>query len=58
VTIVATREVTGWADTALELPDGAWRNVLDDDADVVVGGTSVPVRRWLKRFPVAVVERR
>ncbi|MGB9348169.1 MAG: malto-oligosyltrehalose synthase [Ilumatobacteraceae bacterium] len=57
VTIVATREVTGWADTALELPDGAWRNVLDDDADVVVGGTSVPVRRWLKRFPVAVVER-
>ncbi len=57
VTIVATREVTGWADTALQLPAGAWRNVLDDDAEVVVGGASVPVRRWLKRFPVAVVER-
>ncbi len=58
VTIVATREVTGgWADTALVLPEGSWRNVLDDDAGVVSGGTSVPVRRWLNRFPVAVVER-
>ncbi len=57
VTIVPTRDVDGWADTSVELPDGAWRNVLDDAAEVVVGGVSLPVGRWLDRFPVAVVER-
>jgi (1->4)-alpha-D-glucan 1-alpha-D-glucosylmutase len=57
VTVVAIREVSGWADTAVELPDGSWRNVLDDDAAVVDGGISVPVRRWLHRFPVAIFER-
>jgi len=57
VTIVAARDVAGWGDTALELPDGSWRNALDDDAGVVVGGTPVLVGPWLERFPVAVLER-
>jgi (1->4)-alpha-D-glucan 1-alpha-D-glucosylmutase len=57
LTIVAARDVTGWGNTSLELPDGAWRNVLDDTAEVVRGGGLVPIRRWLERFPVAIVER-
>ena len=57
VTIVAARDVAGWGDTTLVLPDGSWRNVLDDDAEVVVGGTPVLVGPWLERFPVAVLER-
>ena len=57
VTIVAARDVAGWGDTTLELPDGSWRNVLDDDADVVVGDTPVLVGPCLDRFPVAVLER-
>ena len=53
--MVAIREVDDWADTAVALPDGSWRNVLDDDAQVDAGGTSVRVASWLDRFPVAIL---
>ena len=36
VTIVATRGIADWGDTAVELPAGSWRNVLDDDASPAV----------------------
>ena len=57
VTLVATRDVTDWADTTIGLPEGAWCNVLEDDAQVVAGGAPTRVTRWLDRFPVAVLER-
>ncbi len=55
VTVVTIREVDDWADTAVALPDGSWRNVLDDDAQIDAGGTSVRVASWLDRFPVAIL---
>jgi (1->4)-alpha-D-glucan 1-alpha-D-glucosylmutase len=57
VTVVATRDVADWADTTIGLPAGAWRNVLEDDAQVVAGGASTRVTWWLDHFPVAVLER-
>ena len=56
VTVVATRNVADWADTTIGLPAGAWRNALDDDAQVVPGGAPTGVTWWLDRFPVAVLE--
>jgi (1->4)-alpha-D-glucan 1-alpha-D-glucosylmutase len=56
VTIVALQSVTDWSDTAVVLPDGWWRAVLDDDAGVVEGGAAVPVGTWLDRFPVALLD--
>ncbi len=43
-----------WGDTALQLPDGAWRNVLT--AERVRGG-SARVGELLRRFPVALLVR-
>ena len=57
VTIVSTRVIEAWDDTAVVLPEGPWRNVLDDDAPVVAGGAPVPLAPWLDRFPVAVLDR-
>jgi (1->4)-alpha-D-glucan 1-alpha-D-glucosylmutase len=57
ITIVATRAVAEWSDTSVDVPDGTWCNVLDDDAPAVVGGVSTPVAQWLDRFPVVVLER-
>jgi (1->4)-alpha-D-glucan 1-alpha-D-glucosylmutase len=58
VTAVVTRpsDEVGWAETEIELPDGSWRNVLADDAEVVHGGTWLPTT-WFDHFPVAVFER-
>ena len=56
VTIVAMHDAADWGDTAVVLPDGSWRNVLDDDAEIIAGGQAVPVTRWLDRFPVALLE--
>ncbi len=56
VTVVATRSVDDWADTAISLPPGSWRNVLDDDTPVADGDAAVPVSYWLDRFPVAVLD--
>ena len=56
VAVVAMRTVDDWADTAVGLPDGSWRNVLEDDAPVVAGGPRVGVGRWLDRFPVALLD--
>ena len=42
----------GWGDTALELPAGAWKNVLTGEA--VPGGT-VPLSDLLAGFPVALL---
>ena len=59
VTIVAKRaaEAGGWANTAVLLPEGEWRDVLTDDASVVAGGAEVPLGGWLDRAGVAVLER-
>lgn len=56
VTIVTMHEVADWADTAVVLPGGSWRNVLDDDAEIAVAAAPVRVARWLGRFPVALLE--
>jgi (1->4)-alpha-D-glucan 1-alpha-D-glucosylmutase len=56
VTIVAMHEVADWGDTAVVLPAGSWRNVLEDDAQTVAGGAPVRVTWWLDRFPVALLE--
>jgi (1->4)-alpha-D-glucan 1-alpha-D-glucosylmutase len=56
VTIVALRSVEEWSDTAVVLPDGSWRNALDDDAGFVDGGAAVSVDSWLDRFPVALLD--
>jgi (1->4)-alpha-D-glucan 1-alpha-D-glucosylmutase len=45
----------GWSVTALPLPAGQWRNVLDGAA--YTGTTPVPASRLLERFPVALLER-
>ncbi len=57
VTIVSVRTVDDWADTAIVLPDGAWRNVLEDDAQVVAGAGPTRVTWWLDRCPVALLDR-
>jgi (1->4)-alpha-D-glucan 1-alpha-D-glucosylmutase len=57
VAVVAIRTIGDWADTAVVLPDGSWRNVLDDAGSVVAGGSATRVTQWLERFPVAVLER-
>jgi (1->4)-alpha-D-glucan 1-alpha-D-glucosylmutase len=44
----------GWQDTALALPEGAWRNVLTDER--FAGGAAVPVPEILGAFPVALLE--
>jgi len=57
ITVVAMRLVGAWGDTAVQLPAGTWRNVLADDAEVIVGGTTaVPVATWLDTFPVAILD--
>jgi (1->4)-alpha-D-glucan 1-alpha-D-glucosylmutase len=43
-----------WADTSLDLPGGAWRNVLTGDE---LDGGSMRVGDLLRRFPVALLER-
>ncbi len=58
ITVVAMRSADSpWGDTAIELPEGSWSNVLVGDADVVAGGGTVAVGRWLDAFPVAVLDR-
>jgi (1->4)-alpha-D-glucan 1-alpha-D-glucosylmutase len=42
-----------WGDTALDLPAGDWRNILDDDAPQLRGGVR-SATELLERFPVAV----
>jgi (1->4)-alpha-D-glucan 1-alpha-D-glucosylmutase len=56
-TVVSTRQVSDWGATTITLPDGAWRNVLDDGGPSFAGGTAVSVGDLLDRFPVAVLER-
>ncbi len=59
VTLVAMRSGGGpsWGDTGVELPAGSWRSVLVDNDEVVAGGETIAVGRWLDSFPVAVLER-
>ena len=57
VAIVAMRSVEEWSDTTVVLPEGSWRNVLEDDGRVVVGGGPVSIVGWLDRFPVALLDR-
>ena len=59
VTIAAIRSVgvRSWEDTTITLPEGTWQDRLADDAEVITGGTGVPLATWLDRFPVAVLER-
>jgi (1->4)-alpha-D-glucan 1-alpha-D-glucosylmutase len=57
VTLIARGDVADWGDTAVMLPEHSWRNVLEDDAQVVAGGGPVRVTWWLDRFPVAVLDR-
>lgn len=45
----------GWDDTALPLPEGAWRDVLSEAHHP--GGEAVPLRELVGRFPVAVLAR-
>jgi (1->4)-alpha-D-glucan 1-alpha-D-glucosylmutase len=47
---------TGWGDTALALPTGAWRDVLTGDR-VVADAGGVPVGDLLTRLPVALLVR-
>jgi maltooligosyltrehalose synthase len=56
-TVVSTRSVADWGTTTITLPDGSWRNVLDDGAPPVAGGTPISVADLLTAFPVAVLER-
>jgi (1->4)-alpha-D-glucan 1-alpha-D-glucosylmutase len=56
VTVVTMHEVADWADTAVSLPSGPWRNVLEDDGRTIAGGAPVRVT-WLDRFPVALLEK-
>jgi (1->4)-alpha-D-glucan 1-alpha-D-glucosylmutase len=58
---VATRlpvalAATGWGDTALALPTGAWRDVLTGER-VVADAAGVPVGDLLARLPVALLVR-
>jgi (1->4)-alpha-D-glucan 1-alpha-D-glucosylmutase len=58
---VATRlpvalAATGWGDTALVLPTGAWRDVLTGER-VVADAAGVPVGDLLSRLPVALLVR-
>jgi (1->4)-alpha-D-glucan 1-alpha-D-glucosylmutase len=58
---VATRlpvalAATGWGDTALALPTGAWRDVLTGSRAVSDAG-GVPVGELLGRLPVALLVR-
>jgi (1->4)-alpha-D-glucan 1-alpha-D-glucosylmutase len=57
VTVVSMRAPAAWGDTSVTLPEGTWRNVLDDDAAPVAGDADALVWTWLDRFPVAVFER-
>jgi (1->4)-alpha-D-glucan 1-alpha-D-glucosylmutase len=43
-----------WGDTTIELPEGAWQNVLTSEP---VNGESVAAQALLGRFPVALLER-
>ena len=56
---VAPRLVLGlngdWADTAIEVPEGQWRNELTGE-DVTEG--SVPLAGLLRKFPVALLARK
>ncbi|MFO8149223.1 MAG: malto-oligosyltrehalose synthase [Trueperaceae bacterium] len=56
VVVVAPRLVTGladgWQDTVLELPAGAWRDLMTGDA---WPAGAVPVAELLGRFPVALL---
>jgi (1->4)-alpha-D-glucan 1-alpha-D-glucosylmutase len=47
---------TGWGDTALALPTGAWRDVLTGDR-VMADAGGVPVGDLLTRLPVALLVR-
>lgn len=56
-TVVPRLPVKGggdWADTAVDLPKGQWKNVLTRDA---VHGGRQPLQIILKRFPVALLTR-
>ncbi len=57
VSLVAMRAVDSWEGTVVTLPEGTWRDVLADDAQVLAGGAQVPVTWWLDAFPVAVLDR-
>jgi (1->4)-alpha-D-glucan 1-alpha-D-glucosylmutase len=55
VIVIAPRiaaTLTGWGDTALEIPGGTWRNVLTGDA---VSGGHMGVAELFSRFPVALL---
>ncbi len=45
----------GWSSTVLSLPQGRWRNVLDDREHD--GPAMVRLAHLLERFPVALLER-
>jgi (1->4)-alpha-D-glucan 1-alpha-D-glucosylmutase len=59
VVAVAPRLVLGlggeWGDTALQLPDGRWSDVLDGGQRTFEG--NVAVAELLAPFPVALLER-
>jgi (1->4)-alpha-D-glucan 1-alpha-D-glucosylmutase len=61
VVVVATRlpaslAVEGWGDTALQLPNGAWRDLLTGER-VVSDVTGIAADRLLARLPVALLRR-
>ena len=58
---VATRlparlAATGWGDTAMKLPTGAWKDLLTGER-VVSDAGGVPVADLLTRLPVALLTR-
>src|SRR6266699_2660580 len=46
----------GWADTAIDIPDGSWGSLLTGEEQQ--GGPGVPVAELTRGFPVAVLARR
>ncbi len=58
VTVVVTRAVADrtWDDLRVEVPEGAWRSVLDDDAPVLEGGPK-RLSDLIGQLGVAVLER-
>jgi (1->4)-alpha-D-glucan 1-alpha-D-glucosylmutase len=46
----------GWGDTAVQLPNGAWRDLLTGERHVS-DVTGIPLDRLLARLPVALLVR-
>jgi (1->4)-alpha-D-glucan 1-alpha-D-glucosylmutase len=49
LTRLNTKLAGNWGDTAIEMPQGQWRNALTDEA---IQGGKLRVADLLKRFPV------